>query len=58
MFDVLNPGMVNKKSFGFNTTTSPPPMKELEPVEKDIFALIRNIFKIPVNVKERCSKNP
>ena len=51
LFAVLNPGMVYKKTFGFNTTISPPQLKELELFESDFFALIRNIKFRPIHSK-------
>ena len=44
-------GMVYKKTFGFNTTISPPQLKELELFESDFFALIRNIKLRPIHSK-------
>ena len=43
LYAILNPGIKSKKSFGFNTTNSPPQFKELKPFEDDMFAMIKGI---------------
>jgi hypothetical protein len=44
--------MQQKQTFGFNTSNSPPPCKELIPFEKDVFAMVKNIqFRTHVQSK-------
>ena len=43
LFNILNPGVKQKKTFSFNTTKSPPQLKELIPFEEDLFTLVRSI---------------
>ena len=48
LFATQNPGMQQKTTYGFNTTNSPPQLKELKLFEDDLFALVKNIQYRPV----------
>ena len=46
---IQNPDMQSKPNYGFHTTNSPPPLKELQHFEEDIFALAKNIQFRPIH---------
>ena len=44
LFAIQNPNtMKQKQTYGFNTSNSPPPMKELKLFEEDMFEMIKKI---------------
>ena len=43
LYHILNPGRHQKNTYGFNTTHSPPQLRELNAFEEDLFKMIRDI---------------
>ena len=43
LFHVLNPGTTQCQNYGFNTTKSPPQLKELIGFEEDLFKMVKEI---------------
>ena len=48
LFNILNPTLINKQTYGFNTTNTAPQMKELKAFKDDFIEMLRTVQFRPV----------